>query len=136
MREIAKEADCSLRAMYDYLHRREEKWTAAKVASSEALLDKAEDALLDEKATKDSAHASVHRSRSEYYKWLAKCRNRKELGDNPQIAIGIVDASDLHLDALRQFGSAKHYGIAAPKKVEEEVPLADYAVVEEDVGLL
>lgn len=106
-------------------------WGFAMKESSHALAEDAGDVWEDLDNDPTSAQVAKARGQSDYKKWLAGKRNKEDYGDGPAIAVGILTAGDLHLDALRMVGHMDTQRLAADKE-REEIPVADYEDVTDE----
>lgn len=92
--------------------KRAEMFAAAKAASADAHIEKAEQVLEDAAKDKElsSAHSQIAGARSRLHQWLAEKRAPAEYGSVP--AQMIIQAGDLHFQALIQYGSVpvKRFG--------------------------
>jgi len=100
---------------------RKEGWRAAMKDAGHAYAEGAGEVWDEVGEEPSSAEVAVARGKSEYKRWLAG-RLNDEYRDGPQIQIGIAAAGDLHLDALRRFGSMEPYRepIQLAEVIEEE----------------
>lgn len=104
-------------------------WALAMEASADSAAEDAGD-ILDELAEEtfdpSSGQVSLARARSEYRRWVASVRNKEKYGDAKSEVNVNLSLGDLHLDALRKFGS---------RSEPEEIEAADYELLPEDTSV-
>ena len=129
-RDIAATYNLTRQALHNWLNagppERRAKYDAARKAAGHAYVEKAEDVLVDAATDRglDTAHATIARERSNFYRWLAGKLNR-DFSDDNAVAVNVnVDLGRMHLDALR--------AVCAPAVNELPAPTMDAEILEEN----
>jgi hypothetical protein len=110
---------------------RAEGWALAMKVSGEALAEKAGDVFEDLPEGFDKDQLGKAKAQSEYYRWLARMRDREGFGDKTvgDTVVNILSVGEQHLQALMQKG---HMDRALPSGAPQDAQDAEYEVLEED----
>jgi hypothetical protein len=115
--------------LYSWAHADDDRWEGWQLAvkhSGEALAEKAGDVFEDLPEGFDKDQLGKAKAQSEYYRWMARMRDREGFGDrqSPDTVVNILSVGEQHLAALMEKGQ-RH--IAGPEPLE--IPAE---IVEED----